>query len=285
MNLDGLRVQARAAAEAAGRFIALRRPEAVEHKAAGGESPASQVVTEVDRASEAMIVEALEASRRAHGLGLLTEERDDDGSRLSAPAFWCIDPLDGTLAYVEGVPGSSVSIALVAQDGTPLLGVVHDITRGVTLHASQDSGVWLDDAPWSMPTPAAGLRLYGDRSHRDDARYEVLAEGLRAPGPLTVEFGRAAATNAWAAIEQPAAAYAKLPKSGRGGGSTWDFAATACIVQQAGGVATAFNGEPLRLNEPHTTFFNGTGVLFASSAAAAAMVQRAWGGSSSFQAG
>ncbi|MEM6293063.1 MAG: inositol monophosphatase family protein [Myxococcota bacterium] len=285
MNVRALLDEARAAAEAAGRFIASRRPGAVERKAAGGDSPASQVVTEVDRASEAMIVEALEPSRVSYGLGLLTEERPDDGSRLSAPAFWCIDPLDGTLAYVENEPGSSVCIALVARDGTPLLGVVHDITRGTTLHGARGCGVWVGDAPWSSPKRGVNLRLFGDRSHRDDARYDALAQRLRADGPLQVEFARAAATNAWAALEYAPGVYAKLPKPGRGGGSTWDFAATACIVQEAGGVATAFDGSPLRLNDPHTTFFSDTGVLFASSPEAAAAVQRASVGSSSFHAG
>ena len=51
---------------------------------------------------------------------VLTEETEDDGGRLRADYFWCVDPLDGTLPFIEGRPGSAVSIALIARDGTPV---------------------------------------------------------------------------------------------------------------------------------------------------------------------
>jgi fructose-1,6-bisphosphatase/inositol monophosphatase family enzyme len=257
-----------AAAEAA-MFIAARRPRAVEHKD-GGDSPASQVVTEVDRASEVMVLESLASVRE--GFGLLTEEREDDGSRLAAPAFWCIDPLDGTLAYVEGTPGPAVSIALVRRDGVPLIGVVHDVTGGNAYAAVRGGGLTVGGQRFEAPAPRGGLQVFGDRSFDAVPRYREIATVL---GATAVHVGRAAVTNALAALVHPPGVYFKLPRPGRGGGSLWDFAATACCLTEAGAVATTFDGQPLPLNRPDTTFLGDCGVLFASDASVAAKVRAA----------
>ena len=121
VDLEDLTGVAVAAAAEAGRMIADSRPTEIEHKVGGG-SRASQVVTEIDRQSEALIVERLGPTIERYELGLLTEETEDDGGRLRADYFWCVDPLDGTLPFIEGRPGSAVSIALIARDGTPVIG-------------------------------------------------------------------------------------------------------------------------------------------------------------------
>ena len=121
-DLWTLAAHAERAARVAAEHIKRNRPKNVEHKQNGGDYLASQVVTEVDRQAEALILEAMQPA--LEGFGLLTEEQPDDGSRLTAPAFWCIDPLDGTLAYIHGKRGPAVSIALVRQDGVPLIGVI-----------------------------------------------------------------------------------------------------------------------------------------------------------------
>ena len=58
--------------------------------------------------------------------------------------------------------------------------------------------------------------------------------------------------------------YVKLPKSEEGGGSIWDFAATACIVGEAGGWASNIHGQALELNRRESTFMNHQGVIYAS---------------------
>ena len=257
------------AAATAAAYIASHRPAAVEHKD-GGDSPASQVVTEVDRRSEALVLEGLASVR--DGFGLLTEEQDDDASRLHAPAYWCVDPLDGTLAYVEGLPGPAVSVALVRADGVPLIGVVHDVTADVCTAAVRGGGLRVQGVPWSSPARTDGLHVFGDRSFDADPRYRAIAQRL---GAAQVEVGRAAVTNALAALARPPGVYFKLPRPGRGGGSLWDFAATACCFVEAGAVATTFEGQPLPLNRPDTTFLGDCGVMFATDAALAREVRRA----------
>ena len=88
------------AATAAGEMIARSRPRQIEHKSSGG-SLASQVVTEVDRRSEAIILETLMPTLQRFEPGLLTEEQPDDGGRFSADYFWCIGPIDGTLPFLS----------------------------------------------------------------------------------------------------------------------------------------------------------------------------------------
>lgn len=268
-DLRQLADTALAAAVEAGEMIARSRPTSVEHKAGGG-SAASQVVTEVDRRSEALILDRLVPTCERFDLGLLTEERDDDGSRLCSEYFWSIDPLDGTLPFVEGIPGSAVSIALVRHDGTPMLGVIYDIARAQVVHAIRGGGrVVRDGAPWSAPSRGDALTVFADRSllGGDDGEaisdaFAGLAAGLGSTG-VDVRVGAGAVVNAWGALQSPPACYVKFPAAS-GGGSLWDFAATACIVHEAGAVATDIHGEPLDLNRPDSTFMHHRGVLVAT---------------------
>ncbi len=268
------------AAREAGELIEGRsksRPE-IERKEAG-ESLASQVVTEVDRLAEALILRVLEPSRREFALGALSEEFGDDGSRFEREAFWCIDPLDGTLPFVEGVPGYSVSIALVSRDGSPLLGVVYDPRGDVVFEAISGRGAKIDGVPFRLSGEGSGsgtLSVFSDRSSRGDAGHVgVLAALEEALGSRSVRnaIGFGAALNACAALRSGYGVYFKLPKEGRGGGSVWDFAAAACIVCEAGGCVSDLFGDPLALNPSGSLFMNERGVLFASDEAIASRIR------------
>jgi len=94
------------AALEAGKLITSYREREVKvlHKEAG-DTLASQVVTEVDELSQQLILQALAPSTERYDLALLTEESEDDGSRFVQDAFWCIDPMDGTLPFTQGIPG------------------------------------------------------------------------------------------------------------------------------------------------------------------------------------
>ena len=267
------------AARGAGAIVASSRPTSVEHKD-GGHSRASQVVTEVDRRSEAAILEALDPTLERYRIGLLSEEREDDGSRHARAHFWCIDPLDGTLPFIEGQPGYAVSVALLDRDGTPRIGVVFDPVEGRLLHAIRGRGVFVDGAAWRPPPARAGLCLSADRGLLAwDRRTEVVAAietiatdlGL---GPVTVVAEGGAVMAACRVLLDPPACFLKLPKPEPGGGSVWDYAATACLVTEAGGVVTDAAGDPLALNDRATTFMNARGVLMASDARLAAAIRR-----------
>ena len=278
-DLHRLADTAIAAAGEAARMIAASRPQEVERKA-GGASLASQVVTEIDRRSEELILGVLAPSTDEFELGLLTEERPDDGGRLTADYFWCIDPLDGTLPFVEGLPGYAVSIALVRRDGQPLLGVVHDPVEATVMHAISGVGVFRDGQRWrpESGSKSEALSVFTDRSFSALDDHDDLLEGLeeiardRGLAGVHVDATGGAVMNACRVLANPPACYFKYPKPS-GGGSSWDFAATACLFREAGAIATDIDGGPLDLNRADSTFMNHRGVLFATDDALAARIR------------
>ncbi len=245
------------------------------------------MVTEIDRRSQAIILEGLSESVSRFSLGVLSEELDDDGGRLERDFFWSIDPLDGTLPYVEARPGYAVSIALVSREGVPQIGVIVDPVHGTLYCALRGGGITRNGAPWSPPTTGAdaGLSVYADRSLLKLPRYaaiEAALDGVCVELGLTaaeVLVGGGAVMNACQALEAPAACYFKFPSPEQGGGALWDFAASACLFTEAGAVATNIHGGPLDLNRADGTWMNHQGVLFATSSALAARIKgvyRAW---------
>ena len=280
MHLDAatlahLADQACEAARAAGALIAsyASRAVPVRHKA-GADSLAAQVVTEVDVRSQALILQQLQATIDRYNLALLTEEQPDDGSRHAKDYFWCIDPMDGTLPFTQGIAGYSVSIALVARDGRPMIGVVYDPRQRKLYRAVHGQGMTINAAAW---TPAQAprcsddpLRLYCDCSfaahphrHQIVTQMQRVAQQLGYPR-LSLESGGGGVLNACWVLEHPPACYFKAPKIACGGGSLWDFAATACLFQEAGAYARDYAGHALDLNRADSTYMNHRGVLFAT---------------------
>lgn len=263
------------AATAAGEMIARSRPKEIEHKSTGG-SLASQVVTEVDRRSEAIILEAIHPTLKRFGFGLLTEEQPDDGGRFSADYFWCIDPIDGTLPFIDGTPGYAVSIALVQRDGTPVIGVVYEPVGEALIHAIAGTGAFRNGHSMTVlqesdrqPSSGPVLSLFTDRSFLSSEQHdqmvfalEEIARDMGLTG-LNVDASAGAVMNACNVLANSPACYVKLPKQ-NGGGSLWDYAATACIFSEAGAVATDIFGQRFDLNRVDSTFMCHRGILFAT---------------------
>ncbi|MGI9244238.1 MAG: 3'(2'),5'-bisphosphate nucleotidase CysQ family protein [Verrucomicrobiales bacterium] len=258
------RAAAHIRAESGGKREVLRKE--------GGSSHASQVVTEVDFESQRLILESLDESITRYSLGLLTEESVDDSSRHDRDYFWCIDPLDGTLPFIEGVDGYSVSIALVSREGIPQVGVIMDPVKDSLFHATLGGGAFRDGHPMACAAAGRGsLTLVMDRSFAGLENYpsvigrlDEIAVRLGFDGVVTINQGGAAMNACWV-IEQAPAVYFKFPKPSMGGGSLWDFAASACIFAELeGAVCSDVYGGALQLNRRGNTFMNERGVVFAS---------------------
>ncbi len=241
----------------------------------GGASLASQVVTEADLASQKIIVDALTPSMDQFDIGFLGEESLDDLSRFSAAYFWVVDPLDGTLPFVESESGFAVSIALVTQSGFPVIGVVVDPVTEDCFHGYAGSGILKNGIPLSPSVMQVAsierFTCYIDRSFTSDSRYTetiALLESLsRECGCNSFEIvvGKGAVMNACGVIESSNGCYIKLPKEQLGGGSIWDFAATAFLFKEGKKCITSMYGADLDLNKKGSTFMNHQGVLYASS--------------------
>lgn len=269
------------AARSAGALIAASVPAQISTKP-GGDSLAAQVVTDVDKRAERRILAELADSIAEFDLAVLSEETPDDKRRLTATHFWSIDPLDGTLPFIEGTAGYAVSIALVARDGAPLIGVVVDPARNVLYRAVAGHGYSRQPPLDSPPLPGDRLIVLADRSFeadpergRNTERLDAVAARCGLTG-IDLRVGAGAVINACSVLETPPACYVKLPKPGRGGGSLWDFAATACLFREAGAVATDIAGGPLDLNRGGSTFMSHRGVIFATDEPLATRIREAF---------
>ena len=187
-------------------------------KKRGGASYASQVITAVDRACETAILSHLLPSCAEFGLALLSEESADDGSRFKEDFFWCIDPMDGTLAFINKQPGFSVSIALVAKDGIPHLGVVYDPSSNTMHHAIKGNGAYKNDRPWKIKNTNDYLSYVTDRKLLDTPRADEIesllnrkAEKLNLKSVKEIA-GAGAVLNAILVLENGPACMLKLPQ-------------------------------------------------------------------------
>ncbi|MCR9202033.1 MAG: hypothetical protein NXI04_25605 [Planctomycetaceae bacterium] len=257
------------AATAAGRMIARSRPAHIEHKSENS-SLASQVVTEVDRRSEALMLQRLQPTLDKFSIGLLTEEQPDNGGRFTSDYFWCIDPIDGTLPFIENTPGYAVSVALVQREGTPVIGVVYDPVEDMVRHAIAGVGGFLNGESWQRPSShGTKLSLFTDRSFLSCPEHSQVTAGLEEIAAATgltglhVDASAGAVMNACRVLTNAPACYVKLPKP-NGGGSLWDYAATACLFAEAGAVATDVFGRPFELNRANSTLMCHKGILFAT---------------------
>ena len=189
-------------------------------------SSATDMVTEVDRASEAFITAAL-AERRPDD-GLVGEE----GSRLegSSGVRWFIDPLDGTTNYLYGYPAFAVSIAAEVA-GEMVVGVVRDPLHDETFSAVRDQGACCNDVRLSVagpPTLATALVATGFAYTPE--RRAVQAQVLTHVLPAVRDIRRAGS----AALDLCAVAVGRVDAYYERGMGPWDFAAGALIAREAG---------------------------------------------------
>ena len=228
------------AATRAGAFLRDGRPDDL--GVAATKTSAVDVVTEMDIASEKLIT------------GLLADLRPDDGVigeegasvRGSSGVEWVIDPLDGTVNYLYGLPSWAVSIA-VRQDGETVVGVVHAPLRGETYRAVLGEGAYLNDRP-ARVRPAAPLEraLIGTGFGYLPERRARQAEVLRHLMPEVRDIRRGGS----AAIDLCDVAVGRLDGYFERGLNPWDYAAGDLIAREAGALT---GGRPGELLSPDLT--------------------------------
>jgi myo-inositol-1(or 4)-monophosphatase len=101
----------------------------------------TDVVTAADRAVERQVVTALAAERP--GDGVLGEEYGDSAATSAGAVRWILDPIDGTVNYLYGLPQYAVSLA-AEVDGVVVAGVVHNAATGEEWTATLGGGAWRD---------------------------------------------------------------------------------------------------------------------------------------------
>jgi myo-inositol-1(or 4)-monophosphatase len=215
---------------------ALQRftPGDIEARRKAGDDP----VTEADTTVDALLRRLLPRD----GEGWLSEETEDDHTRLEARRVWVVDPLDGTREFVTGIPEWSVSIGLVI-DGEPVAGGICNPVTGETILGARGRGVTLNGQPATVSARPSlqGATVLASRSEVKRKEWEGYRDGLFTLRPC----GSVAYKLALVAAGLVDATWTLTPKH------EWDVAAGVALVLAAGGSVVHAAPEEARYNRPH----------------------------------
>lgn len=233
------------AANAAGDLLRdkLGGPLRVEFKGAH-----NNLVTDADRASEALITGRIRARHPDHRI--LAEEGTTGAEH--SPYRWVIDPVDGTTNFAHALPAFAVSIA-VERDDELLAGVVYNPASGELFAAARGHGATLNGGPIAVTPifrPETALVGCGTWFHSyQGRRVELMRDFYSAT--------QGCRTTGAAALDLCYVACGRFELFCGPSLSAWDVAAASLIVQEAGGRVTDFDGDPHRLDRRDILASNG----------------------------
>ncbi|HEY3488726.1 MAG TPA: inositol monophosphatase family protein [Candidatus Deferrimicrobiaceae bacterium] len=208
------------------------------------------LVTDVDRASEAYIKDRIRNQFPDHGI--MAEESPEEKS--PSPYRWIVDPLDGTTNYAHNYPCFCVSIG-VEHEGIPVAGVVYDPLLDEMFTAWAGGGAFLNDEKIAV-------------SDIDELRRGLLATGFAYDVKTSTDknfdyFQSFVMTGQAIRRDGSAALDLCYLASGRFDGfwemqlKPWDTIAGLLILQEAGGMATCMDGSPYDIHKPDILASNG----------------------------
>lgn len=208
------------------------------------------LVTEVDRESERLIVRHLLASFPAYNI--VAEE--GEYPQGDSPFRWIIDPLDGTTNYAHGFPWFCVSIGLEAE-GEIVAGVIYNPVHNELFTVTRGGGAFLNGRSLQVSTRSPlkntllGTGFPYDCATDPDNNFahficfQKAARGIRRAGAAALDLAYVAAGRLdgfWELKLKP-----------------WDVAAGVLMVQEAGGVVSTFDGSPYNIYNHRIVASNG----------------------------
>ena len=221
----------------------------------------ADIVTDADIASDKFIREQLQL--HYPNAGMITEEGSNILPKGTGQEVWfTADPLDGTTNFSCNMPIFSVSIAMLDKDYQPLVGVIYDPTRDEMFYAIKGKGAFLQ-------SPRGKRQLHvrenvelikclvgtGFNPSHVSSKDNNLAEISRILPQV-----RCLRRCGSACLDCCYVAAARLDCYWENGPHIWDIAAGWCIVVEAGGVATHYDGSPFTresLLQPQLTIIMG----------------------------
>lgn len=201
-------------------------------------------VSDADRAAEKAVIDCIHKHYPDHAI--LAEE---SGASGDSDIVWIIDPLDGTTNYLHSFPVFAVSIA-VQEKGRLEHGVVYDPLRQELFTASRGAGAQLDgrkirvSGERDLPNALIGTGFPFRDANMDVAPYMKMLEktlhntsGVRRAGAAALDMAYVAAGRLDAYFET--------------GLHSWDLAAGAIIIREAGGIVSGLDGSENFLETGH----------------------------------
>jgi myo-inositol-1(or 4)-monophosphatase len=199
----------------------------------------SDLVTDADRRSEALIIERLQSQFPKHSI--VAEE--GGGGKTNSDYCWYVDPLDGTTNFAHGFPVFCVTLGL-AYRGEVVAGVVYDPTREELFTSERGAGAYLNNKRIRVSkTPqlsesllATGFPPFAsnhDLNMEYYFRFTQLSHGIRRAGSAALDLCSVASGRFEAFWEL------KL--------NPWDKAAGTLMVTEAGGRVSNVKGGPFEL--------------------------------------
>jgi len=235
------------AARRAGAFLREHRGAA---RSVSMKSSPINLVTEIDRGAEALVVERIHHHFPDHSI--LAEE--GGAMERSRTHRWVIDPLDGTTNFVHGLPLFAVSIALEIE-GRVAVGVVFDPNLGECFVAERGRGATVNGVPLRVSATSSladSLLATGFPYTVSVAPDNNLAEhaAFTRRSRIVRELGTAAITLAWVAAGRLDGFWELVL-------GPWDVAAGGLLVEEAGGRITSLEDGPVDRAAPAVVASNG----------------------------
>lgn len=201
----------------------------------------SDLVTDIDKASEKLISDFVKKKYPSHGI--LAEE---SGNIKNGSGYvWVIDPLDGTVNFAHGLPIFSISIGL-QKYGKTIAGVVYDVPNDVIYSAESGSGAYANDEKINVSNNSNithSILVTGFPYNIKDNPYNALekfvaltkaSRGMRRLGSAAIDFcyvAKGVFDGFWEVYLNP-----------------WDICAGKFIVEEAGGLVTDFKGNRINID-------------------------------------
>lgn len=199
----------------------------VAHRAKADGSPC----TDADLAAQEALRSELQAIEMLPMVGEEMSDQDHAEQWLAGEAgLWCVDPIDGTSNFVNGLPYFAISVALM-RAGKSVLGVVYDPVADELFHAVRGGGAYLGTQRLPLNTNIPPLRRA--MANVDFKRLEPkLSSRLVSAPPYRSQRNYGAGTLEWCYL-----AAGRFDLYLHGGQKLWDYAAGSLILEEAGGVA------------------------------------------------
>lgn len=200
-------------------------------------SSSIDIVTETDKAAEAIIVAALQQHFSEHQI--VGEEGGSVGA-TDADYYWYVDPIDGTTNFASGIPHFCTSIALADAEHRPIVGVIYQPLTDELYTATRGGGAFLNGQRIQVSSKGELVQSvlssgfgYDKHTNPDNniAQWNAFVtqvRGIRRLGSAALDFAYVAA--------------GRLDGYWEKGLNRWDALAGMLLVQEAGGLVTDYRG-------------------------------------------